>query len=216
MKTPLILSMEAAFIAALICTVLGTYLARVILYKRRWQPLVDVITTLPMILPPTVTGFILLKCFGKNGFLGSWLESIGVSIVFSFTGVLIASTVVAFPLMYRTILGAYLQVDEEVLQAARTLGISERTIFFRILLPNAKEGVIAGIVLTFTRALGEFGATIMLAGNIPGKTQTMSIAIYQAVLQGNEEVAYRYVGIVILISIVCLFIMNLITRRGKR
>lgn len=216
MRTPLILSIEAAMIATLVCAVLGTCLARLILYKRRWQPIVDVITMLPMILPPTVTGFLLLKCFGKSGFLGRWLESIGISVVFSFAGVLIASTVVAFPLMYRTILGAFLQVDEEVLQAARTLGISERTIFFQILIPNAKEGVVAGIVLTFTRALGEFGATIMLAGNIPGKTQTMSIAIYQAVLQGKDEVAYRYVGIVILISIICLLIMNLLIRRGKR
>lgn len=216
MNTPIILSIKAALIATLVCTLLGTLLARVVLYRRKWQPVVDVITTLPMILPPTVTGFLLLKSFGKSGVLGWWLESIGISVVFSFSGVLIASIVVAFPLMYRTILGAFLQVDEEILQAARTLGISERNIFFQVLLPNAKEGIIAGIVLTFTRALGEFGATIMLAGNIPGKTQTMSIAIYQAVLQGKEEVAYRYVGIVILISIVCLLIMNLIIRRGNR
>lgn len=216
MKTPLMISLQAAILATLICTVLGTLSARLILYKRRWQPIVDVITTIPMILPPTVTGFLLLKCFGKSGILGRWLESIGILVVFSFAAVLIASTVVAFPLMYRTILGAFLQVDEEVLQAARTLGISERTIFFRILLPNAKEGLVAGIVLTFTRALGEFGATIMLAGNIPGKTQTMSIAIYQAVLQGKDEIAYRYVGIVILISIVCLLFMNRMIRREKR
>ena len=216
MKTPLMISLEAAFLATLICVVLGTFLARFILYKRRWQSIVEVITTIPMILPPTVTGFLLLKCLGKRGLLGSWLGSIGISVVFSFTGVLIASTVVAFPLMYRTILGSFLQVDEDVLQAARTLGISETKIFFQILLPNAKEGVIAGIVLTFTRALGEFGATIMLAGNIPGKTQTMSIAIYQAVLQGNDQVAYQYVGIMILISIVSLSLMNLMIRRKKR
>lgn len=216
MKSPVILSIQAAITATLISMILGTLLARFTLSRRKWQPLFDVICTFPMILPPTVTGFLLLTWFGKNGVFGRWLETIGASVVFSFSGVVLASTVVAFPLMYRTTLGAFQQVDEEILSAARTLGIKESKIFLRVLLPNAKDGVIAGTVLTFARALGEFGATIMLAGNIPGKTQTMSIAIYQAVLQGNEDLAYRYVAIIVAISGICMMLMHMVTKRGKR
>lgn len=216
MKSPVILSIQAAITATLISMILGTLLARFTLSRRKWQPLFDVICTFPMILPPTVTGFLLLTWFGKNGVFGRWLETMGVSVVFSFTGVVLASTVVAFPLMYRTTLGAFQQVDEEIISAARTLGIKESKIFLRVLLPNAKDGIIAGTVLTFARALGEFGATIMLAGNIPGKTQTMSIAIYQAVLQGNEELAYRYVVIIMTISGICLTLMHIVTKRGKQ
>ncbi len=216
MKTPIILSIQAAVIATAFCMITGTLLARFLLYRKKWQAVFDVVCTLPMILPPTVTGFLLLKLFGKHSVVGQWLESINVSVVFSFTGVVIASTVVAFPLMYRTTLGAFLQVDEDILSAARTLGISETRIFFRVLLPNAMEGLVAGTVLTFARALGEFGATIMLAGNIPGRTQTVSIAIYQAMLQGNDALAYRYVAIILTISCVCLTVMNVVAKRGKR
>ena len=216
MRTPILISIQAAVIATAFCMMTGTLLARFLLYRKRWQAVFDVICTLPMILPPTVIGFLLLKFFGKSSVIGQCLDTIGMSVVFSFTGVVIASIVVAFPLMYRTILGAFLQVDEEILSAARTLGISEGKIFFRILLPNAREGLVAGAVLTFARALGEFGATIMLAGNIPGRTQTVSIAIYQAVLQGNDALAYQYVAVILSISCICLTIMNVVIKRGQR
>lgn len=216
MRTPIIISIQAAVIATVLCVMTGTLLARFLLYRKKWQAVFDVICTLPMILPPTVTGFLLLKFFGKSSAVGQWLDTIGISVIFSFTGVVIASIVVAFPLMYRTILGAFLQVDEEILSVARTLGISETRIFLRILLPNAREGMVAGAVLTFARALGEFGATIMLAGNIPGRTQTVSISIYQAVLQGNDALAYRHVTIILTISCICLTLMNALMKRGQR
>lgn len=216
MRTPFIISIQAAIITTAFCMMIGTLLARFLLYRKKFQTVFDVVCTLPMILPPTVMGFLLLKLFGKNSVIGQWLDTMGISVVFSFTGVVIASIVVTFPLMYRTILGAFLQVDEEILSAARTLGISETKIFFKILLPNAREGIVAGTVLTFARALGEFGATIMLAGNIPGRTQTVSIAIYQAVLQRNDALAYQYVAIIIAISCTCLTVMNVVIKRGKR
>lgn len=216
MNGPVWITLRAAAITTVFCMIAGTLSARLLLYRKKWQTVFDVVSTLPMMIPPTVTGFLLLKLFGKSNVFGQWLDSVGISVVFSFNGIVIASSVVALPLMYRTALGAFLQVEEEMISAARTLGISEIRIFFRILLPNAKEGLIGGIVLTFARAFGEFGATIMLAGNIPGKTQTISTAIYQAVLQGNDALAYRYVCLILAISTFCLTAMNVIFRRGRR
>ena len=217
MKSPIILSLQIAGVTTLLSLIFGTMLARIVLNHKRTQTVCDIIATLPMVFPPTVTGFLLLKLLGKSSLIGQMIENVfRTQIVFTFTGAAIASFVVTFPLMYRTTLGAFQQVDEELLYAGRTLGLSEVTIFFRILLPIAKNGIISGIVLTFTRALGEFGATIIIAGNIPGKTQTLSIAIYQAILQGNDRMAYQYAGIMIAISISCLLVMNLLIRRSRQ
>src|ERR1700677_275194 len=147
--------------------------------------LVDGIFILPLVLPPTVVGFLLLLLFGRNGPLGKLLLQFGASVVFSWPATVIAATVVAFPLMYITARAALEQVDPHLLQAARTLGASEARIFREIALPLAWPGVLAGTILSFARALGEFGATLMLAGNIPGKTATIPIAIYFAV-EGND------------------------------
>lgn len=215
MKSPVIISLQTAFIATTACIITGILVARLILNHKKVQPICDIIATLSMVFPPTVTGFILLRIFGKSSFIGQLLDRIGWSVVFSFSGAVIASIVVSFPLMYRTALGAFQQIDEEIIYAARTLGLSETKIFFRVLLPNAWQGLFSGAVLTFARALGEFGATIMLAGNIPGKTQTVAIAIYQAVLHGDEALAYRYVCIMALLSLLCLSAMNVVIK-GKR
>ena len=183
--SPLYISVKTAGLATVITFVLGIYAARYIRGLRRFQGIVDGIITLPLVLPPTVVGFFLLLFLGRNSFVGQFLNLFDINIIFSWPATVITATVVSFPLMYRTTRGAFEQIDRDLIAAARTLGMSEEKIFWKIVIPLAKPGIMAGAVLSFARALGEFGATIMLAGNIPGKTQTMSTAIYAAV-QAND------------------------------
>ena len=166
--------------------------------------LIDGIFILPLVLPPTVVGFLLLLLFGRNGPLGKLLLQFGASVVFSWPATVIAATVVAFPLMYITARAALEQVDPHLLQAARTLGASEARIFREVALPLAWPGVLAGTILSFARALGEFGATLMLAGNIPGKTETIPIAIYFAVEANEIQRAMAWCAVDVGISIVLL------------
>ena len=214
--SPLWLSLRVAFIATLVTFILGVLAAWLTVKLKRGKGIVDGLFTLPLVLPPTMVGFFLLVIFGKNGFIGQFLSSIGAPVVFTWTGAVIASTVVAFPLMYRTVRGAFEQLDENLLSAARTLGMSEPKLFWRVMMPNSLPGILAGAVLAFARALGEFGATIMLAGNIPGKTQTVSVAIYTAVQAGNWELAYRWMGIIVGISFVTILLMNWFSHRSFR
>lgn len=214
--SPLWISLKVAVIATAFTFLLGLLAARLVLSLGRLRALIDGIFSLPMVLPPTVVGFFLLIIFGKNGALGKLLMKAGVSVLFTWPGAVIAATVVSFPIMYRTSLGAFEQVDQNLIHAARTLGMSEVRIFFRVLLPVSWPGVAAATILAFARALGEFGATIMLAGNIPGKTQTMSVAIYTAMQSGNRELAYRWVAIIMVISFVTIFLMNYWTNRQKK
>lgn len=172
---------------------------------RAW---LDGLLTLPLVLPPTVVGFFLLLIFGRRSFTGQLLEKIGVTIVFSWPATVIAATVVAFPLMYRTSLGALEQVNPTLLQAARTLGGSEWVVFRRVQLPLAGPGVLAGTVLAFARAMGEFGATLMLAGNIPGRTQTMPIAIFSAAESGDMRGALLWVGLIVAISLAIIRLLH--------
>ena len=169
----------------------------------------DGILTLPLVLPPTVVGFFLLLVLGRKSPIGRMLESLDLMIIFSWPATVIAATVVAFPLMYRTTQAAFEQVNPTLLHAARTLGASETRIFFRILLPLAAPGIVAGTVLAFARAMGEFGATLMLAGNIPGRTQTMPIAVFSAVEGGNLEEAYLWVAIMVILSLAMMRLLNL-------
>ena len=173
---------------------------------------IDGLLTLPLVLPPTVVGFFLLLIFGRRSLLGHALERVGITIVFSWPATVIAATVVAFPLMYRTALGAFEQVNPTLLQAARTLGASEWRVFRRVLFPLAAPGVVAGTVLAFARAMGEFGATLMLAGNIPGRTQTMPIAIFSAVEGGDIRLAAVWVALIVAIS---LGMIRLLNRQGR-
>lgn len=205
---PLWLSLRVAFLATLLTFVLGLAAAYFTVKLRYGKGFLDGLFTLPLVLPPTVVGFFLLVLFGKNGVLGMLLARVGVTVIFSWSGAVVASMVVSFPLMYRTARGAFEQIDENLLSAARTLGMSEGTIFFRVTLPNSIPSVMAGTILAFARALGEFGATIMLAGNIPHRTQTLSIAIYSAVQAGDWGIAYQWTGIIIGISFVSIVLMN--------
>ncbi len=180
--SPLWISLETSVTATLITLVIG--LAAAVWRQRRTGPamaLVDGVCLLPLVLPPTVVGFFLLLLFGRNGPLGKLLLRLGATVVFSWPATVIAASVVAFPLMYLTARAALEQVDSRFLEAARTLGASEWRVFSAVALPLAWPGVLAGTILSFARALGEFGATLMLAGNIPGKTATIPIAIYFAV-----------------------------------
>jgi len=172
---------------------------------RAW---IDGVLTLPLVLPPTVVGFFLLLIFGRRSFTGHLLEKIGVTIVFSWPATVIAATVVAFPLMYRTALGALEQVNPTLIQAARTLGASEWVVFRRVQLPLAGPGVLAGTVLAFARAMGEFGATLMLAGNIPGRTQTMPIAIFSAAESGDMRGALIWVTLIVVLSLAIIRLLH--------
>ena len=205
---PLWLSLRVAFLATLLTFVLGLIAAHFTVKLRYGKGVLDGLFTLPLVLPPTVVGFFLLVVFGKNGLIGQLLGKVGVTVIFSWTGAVIASTVVSFPLMYRTARGAFEQIDRNLLSAGRTLGMSEAELFFHVILPNSIPSVMAGTILAFARALGEFGATIMLAGNIPHRTQTVSIAIYSAVQAGDWNIAYRWTGIIICFSFVTIVLMN--------
>lgn len=206
--TPLIISLKTAFLATFITFFLGLYAARWVIRLEKWQGFFDGLFTLPLVLPPTVVGFFLLIVLGKNSFIGKILLSYDISIVFSWEATVIASAVVAFPLMYRTARGAFEQIDYNLIAAARTLGMSEERIFWRVVLPLSRAGIAAGTILAFARALGEFGATIMLAGNIPGKTQTMATAIYSTVQAGHREDAYVWAGIIVVFSFAIMILMN--------
>lgn len=206
--SPLFISIKVAFVATIIAMILGIAAARYVFKIRRFKGLFDCVFTLPMVLPPTVVGFFLLIVLGRNSLVGKFLMQFNINVVFTWVGAVIASTVVAFPLMYRTTRGAFEQFDTTLIYAARTLGLSEIKIFWNIIIPNVIPSIIAGVVLTFSRALGEFGATIMLAGNIPGRTQTMAVAIYTAVQAGDREKAFNWVGIICSMSFVAMILMN--------
>ena len=206
--SPLYISLKTATLATCITFVLGIYAARFMRNVKKYQGILDGIITLPLVLPPTVVGFFLLLFLGKNSFIGQFLNLFDINIIFSWTATVITAVVVSFPLMYRTTRGAFEQIDQDLIFAARTLGMSEEKIFWKIILPLAKSGILAGAILSFARALGEFGATIMLAGNIPGKTQTMSTAIYSAVQANDQEAAFVWAGIIIIVSLIVMILMN--------
>ncbi len=207
--TPFILSVEVAFVSTIITFFVGIYAAIIIVRIKKFSSLFDIIFTLPLVLPPTVVGFFLLLIFGRNSFIGGLLSKVGISLVFDLKGAILASFIVAFPLMYRTSRGAFEQIDNNIINAARTLGKSENWIFWRIILPNSWQSILSGTILSFTRSLGEFGATIMIAGNIPNKTQTISLAIYTAVQAGDRELAFKWVIIIVAISFVSIMMMNI-------
>lgn len=213
--SPLLISLKTALLATVITFFLGVYIAWLVVKMKRFQGLMDAALTLPMVLPPTVVGYLLLLALGKNSPAGQFLMQFGFSFVFSWEATVIAAVVVSLPLMYRTARGAFEQIDAPMIYAARTLGISETRIFWRVVLPNARRGIIAGVILSFTRALGEFGATIMVAGNIPGVTQTMSTAIYSAVQAGDDETAFFWVVVVIGFSFAVILLMNFWVDRQK-
>ena len=204
--SPLWISLATSVTATVITFVAGLAAA---VWRQRYttsaaMALVDGIFLLPLVLPPTVVGFLLLLLFGRNGPFGKLLLQFGATIVFSWPATVIAAAVVAFPLMYLTSRAALEQVEPELLQAARTLGASEWRVFREIALPLAWPGVLAGTILSFARALGEFGATLMIAGNIPGRTETIPIAIYFAVEADEMQRAFSWCAVDIVISLALL------------
>jgi molybdate ABC transporter permease protein len=208
--SPLWISLKTASIATFITFFLGIITSYWMLdYQGKGKSILESIFISPLILPPTVVGFLLLLLCGKNGPLGHLLSPLNINLVFTWYAAVIAATVVAFPLMYKTALGAFKQVDSNLLRVARTLGASEITIFWRIALPLALPGILAGTILAFCRALGEFGATLMIAGNIPGETQTIPMAIYFAVEAGGINEAWIWVLIILAVSLSAITMVNL-------
>lgn len=216
--SPVLISMRTAVLSIVVTFFLGLAAAKAVAgIKRGWvRGLADGILTLPLVLPPTVAGFFLLYIFGINRPVGRFFaEYFGVKIVFSQGAAVLAAAVISFPLMYRSAMGAFSQVDENILDAARTLGMSEWDIFRKVQLPNALPGVLSGGILAFARGLGEFGATAMIAGNIAGKTRTLPLAVYSAVAAGDMEKAYGYVAIISGISFFVVVLMNYFEGKKK-
>ena len=216
--SPLIISLEVAGLATVITFFVGIALAYGVLQirSRLAGTIADAVITLPLVLPPTVVGFFLLLFLGKRSTIGSLLLEIDLPLVFTWRAAVIAAVIVSLPLMYRTARGAFEAIDQSLIHAAQTLSVSNWRIFWRIVLPNARHGILAGLVLSFARALGEFGATIMFAGNIPGRTQTMSTAIYAAVQANDYDLAFRWAIIISLFSLFFIGAMNLYLKREVR
>lgn len=214
---PLALSLKVAGWATLFAAFIGVGVAFLL---SRWRSplcnLVDSILTLPMVLPPTVIGYYLLVTFGRRGWLGQWLEKFGIELVFTWQGAVIAATVVAFPLVLKSARAAFEDVDHRLEDAAIVLGLNRLQVFLRISLPLALRGIMAGVLLAFARALGEFGATLMIAGSIPGRTQTLSISIYEAVQAGNNHMAFILVVITSVSCIAILWVAGLLTPQQRR
>jgi molybdate transport system permease protein len=204
--TALALTLKVAAWATAIDLVLGVALGWWLAHRRfPGRDLLDAALTLPMVMPPTVLGYYLLVLIGSQGVLGAWLlQTFGIRLVFTWQAAVIAAAVVAFPLVFKAARAAFETVDPQLEDAARTLGLSEAAVFFRVSLPLAWRGILAGVLLAFARALGEFGATLMVAGSIAGQTQTLSIAVYEAVQAGRDDTANF---LVLVTSIVCMTVL---------
>lgn len=216
--SPLFISVKTGIAATIIAFFIGVFCAKKIVgMKGRVKALLDAILTLPLVLPPTVAGFFLLLLFSKRRPLGMFLyKTFGISIVQTWAACVIASTVVAFPLMYKNARAAFEQIDPNIINAGRTLGLSERKIFRKIVIPLARPGLVSGAMLTFARAMGEYGATSMLAGNIPGKTGTISQKIAMVMQDGDYEAAGMWSVIVIIISLLIIVAINVIYDQSSK
>lgn len=210
MLQPVLLSLKVASIATVFAMIIGIPLAYLLTNKDfKGKTLLETLLTLPLVLPPTVIGYGLLILFGRNSLLGRMLKDMfGIQVVFTVTGAVIAATVVALPLMIQSVKSAFGNLDPIYEKSAATLGSNKFKVFFTIILPLSWTGIVSGLVMSFARALGEFGATLMIAGNIPGKTQTTPIAIYSAVETGNKEMANRLVIIMTLFSFLVIWLLN--------
>ncbi len=217
LRGPLLLSLKISGLAVLVSCVFGILPAR--LLTRRHGPLpavLDVLCTLPLVLPPTVLGYYLILLVGRRGLLGPLLQEAGIQLIFSPQGAVVAAGVVVFPLIYKTARAALESVDHSLEDAARTLGASELKVFALVSLPQASRGILAGMVLAFARGMGEFGATLMVAGNIPGRTQTLALGVYDAFQAGDDA---RATMLVIVTSLTCMLVLVLaerVTARGNR
>ena len=203
---PLALSLKVAAWSTAINLLLGVAVG-FLLARRRFpgRELLDAVLTLPMVLPPTVLGYYLLVLLGRKGALGAWLhDTFGINLIFTWQGAVVAASIVAFPLVLKAARAAFENVDPQLEKAARVLGLNEWQVFARVTLPLAWRGILAGVLLAFARALGEFGATLMVAGSIPGRTQTLSVAVYEAVQAGQDSAANL---LVLITSITCIVVL---------
>ena len=216
--SPLYVSLKTGIVATIFSFFLGLFAARkVIKAGPKVKAIADGILTLPMVLPPTAAGFFLLLLFSRRRPFGILLyEEFDIKVVQTWAGCIIAATVIAFPLMYRNARAAFEQIDVNLIYAARTLGMPEYKIFWKVAVPSAGPGLVAGTILTFARALGEYGATSMLAGNIPGKTGTISQRIAMVIQDGDYMTAGIWVVIIMLVAFVLIFLMNLVTGRNMK
>lgn len=217
--SPLYISLKTSVVATILSFFLGIFAAkRSMSAGKRMRAVLDGILTLPMVLPPTAAGFFLLLLFSRRRPVGMFLyEKLDIKIVQSWAGCVIAATVIAFPLMYRNARAAFEQIDPNLIYAARTLGMSETKIFWQVILPLARPGLLGGTILTFARTMGEYGATSMLAGNIPGKTATIAQRIAMVIQDGDFVTAGIWAFSVALIAFLAIFLMNLVTdRKAKR
>lgn len=212
--SPLRLTLQVASAATLISLVAGIAAAYILKrYEFPGRNILDAVLTLPLVLPPTVLGYYLLVLIGRRGVIGQFLqEQFGIQLMFTWKGAVIAAAVVSFPLVFKSARAALEGVSGNLENAARTLGCSEISVFLRVSLPLALRGIVAGAMLAFARAMGEFGATLMVAGNLPGKTQTMSLAVYSAVQAGRDDLANT---LVLAISIVCVVILFITSKLVK-
>src|SRR5690625_3074288 len=214
---PLLLSLKVALWATFFSTLVGVGLAYALArWQGGWANLIDSLLTLPMVLPPTVIGYYLLVLFGRRGWLGPWLAEWGIELVFTWQGAVVAASVVAFPLVLKSARAAFEEVDQRLVGAAKVLGVAPMGVFFRISLPLAARGIMAGVLLAFARSLGEFGATLMIAGSIPGRTQTLSISIYEAVQAGDDQRALLLVAITSVTCVVVLWVASYLSAVQKR
>ncbi len=215
---PLLLTLKVAALATLLALVAGVACARALGRRRTLaRDLAESLLTLPLVLPPTVLGYYLLVVLGRNGAIGGWLDStFGMRLIFTWQGAVIAASVAAFPLILRAARAAFAEVDAQLEHAARTLGLTETALFFRVSLPLAWRGIAAGALLAFARAMGEFGATLMVAGALPGRTETLSIAIYNAVIAGDDATAQTLTLIALLAALIILIAAARVLQRATR
>ena len=214
--SPLWISVKTAAVSTCLTFVLGIAAAKAVTSMKKGKAVADSILSLPLVLPPTVLGFFLLLLVGKNSVLGRLLAEFDVTVIFTWQGAVIAATAASFPIMYRTVRGAFEQVDRELVDAAVQLGCSRAQTFIYVWIPLAWQGIASGLTMSFARALGEFGATIMIAGNLPGKTRTMSVAVYTAMQSGDRELAFRWTAVILALSLAMLAAINFMTGRALK
>lgn len=215
---PLYNSLRIAAVSTVLIFFLGIAAAYYVARTPRWiKGLLDVLFTLPLVLPPTVVGYLLLRLLGPKRIVGAWvLEQFGLRLTMTWWSAIFATTVVIFPLMYRTARGAFESFDETLSQAGQTLGRSNTWIFWRVRMPCCRQGILAGTVLAFARALGEYGATSMIAGYTPGRTATISTTVYQLWRTNDDAMAFRWVMVNVVISAVVLLTVNMLEKKDRR
>lgn len=216
--SPLLISLKTGFVAIIFIFILGVIGAIAVMkMNNRAKWIIDAVFTMPLVLPPTVAGYLLLLVFSLRRPFGIFLKNeLGIKVVQSWSGCVIAAVVISFPLMYRSARAAFEQIDSNIIYAGRTLGMSEFEIITKVVIPTAMPGLLSGGILSFARAIGEYGATAMLAGNVLGKTRTISVAIASEVAGGNFDIAGIWTCVIVLIAFVIVLAINLITGKGMK